>query len=269
MDYSAQFLMRGAGQPYLNPSSMDLEDGQTYFLKNGLIRLQIPGLVRISMGEDPWGWSKVLNEATNTEISQQNSKLEQIFSINTTRSLNVNGTSQTWPCTLKMYNKLDDLSDQGGYNCDIEGFEHTHITTTAGIYLNTYYSRDMLNGRPLDTSSYHSKFHIDRDIKGSASNNITFKTAGGNGPTLELLASQIIGETENPSANIANLNANNKISINSNVILIGAPNGVFTETGKTGVIIGQNTSSLKIESQEIWVTNAPAKNQHGIYARFA
>lgn len=269
MDYSAQFLMRGAGQPYLNPNSIKLEEGQTNILKNGLIRLQIPGLVRISMGEDPWGWSKVLNEATNTEISQQNSKLEQIFSINTIRSLSVNGTSQPWPCTFKMYNKLGDSSDQGGYNCDIEGFEHTHITTTAGIYLNTYYSRDMLNGQPLDTSSYHSKFHIDRDIKGSASNNITFKTAGGNGPTLELLASQIIDGIENPSANIANLNADNKISINSNVILIGAPNGAFTGTGKIGVIIGQNTSSLKIESQEIWVTNASASNQHGIYARFA
>ena len=61
--------MRGAGQPYLNPNSIKLEEGQTNFLKNGLIRLQIPGLVRISMGEDPWGWSKVLNEATNTEIS--------------------------------------------------------------------------------------------------------------------------------------------------------------------------------------------------------
>lgn len=261
--FSTQFVMRG------NKTGEFVTDGENGSIVNkdtseSFIRLQkynnyAGGNARISLGNDPWG-KRDFSSGEKTDQKDYYIELEAIASKNT---VNEDGSviSHGKSGYIKMYNtNTSDNTDTGGFNCDIEGFEHVHINTNqgnpvgGGIYLNAAWGPNS-----DEIYSYHTQFQVTDKIYGTSSNSVSFYSSGIAGPYLQLnpptttvtTNTIVLNARSNGTITIGEGN-NDTLTVNSNTISMGKlDSGSFT------------LNSAKVEFK------ATADNQIGIYARFA
>lgn len=248
--YAAQFLMRGKDYPATSA-------GNSKKIKDGFIRLQLPGKVRFSLGDDPW-----------IQYSRQNDTREYQWDL-TCNYIKTNTGEDEGEIAVASTNSyigsvssyyLDSIdSDQGGFNLDVKDYDHVHIYTAMGVYLGAQYNSS--------TTEYQSRIYMDTGIyMQSYTGSITLNSAGGGGPylalvpglggaapyaTLDARGNSIHIAPSGGTVTIGNGN-NDTLTVNSNTISMGQPgSGSFT------------LHSANVEFKAL------AENQKGIYARFA
>ena len=232
--YDVQFLMRGKGYTASSTNQTVVTDG--------FVRLQIPDKVRFSMGNDPWIF---INKPDDTRDYQWNLSSKYV---DTTTIVDENGTeivsdtSTTYTGSISSYYFDSSDSDLGGLNLDVNDYEHVHIYPKMGVYLGAQYNSK--------TFEYQSRIYMDTGIyMQSYTGSITLNSAGGGGPYLALVPGSASG------TGYATLDARGS-SIN------------IAPSGGTVTIGNGNNDSFTLNSAKVEF-KAEAKNQIGIYARFA
>lgn len=231
--YAAQFLMRGKG--YTATSAEN--SGK---VKDGFIRLQLPGKARFSLGDDPWIHFSRQDDTREYQWDLTSSYTKTNTEEGDSGIAVASTNSYTGSISNYFFNSSD--SDQGGFNLDVNGYDHVHIYTAMGVYLGAQY-----NGK---TFEYQSRIYMDTGIyMQSYTGSITLNSAGGGGPYLALVPGSSSG------TGYATLDARGS-SINI------APSGGAVTIGNG------NNDSFTLNSAKVEF-KAKAENQIGIYARFA
>ena len=251
VDYNEEFLDYNSGSPIVNPAyaAQFLMRGKDYAatsaenskkIKDGFIRLQLPGKARFSLGDDPW-----------IHFSRQDDTREYQWDLTSSYTKTNTGedngeiaiaSTNSYIGSVSSYYFGSSDSDQGGFNLDVKDYDHVHIYTAMGVYLGAQY-----NG---ETFEYQSRIYMDTGIyMQSYTGSITLNSAGGGGPYLALVPG--LGG----AAPYATLDAR------GNSIYI-APSGGAVTVGNG------NNDSFTLNSAKVEF-KAEAKNQIGIYARFA
>lgn len=231
--YAAQFLMRGKGYP-----ATSAENSET--INDGFIRLQLPGKVRFSLGDDPW-----------LQYSRQNDTREYQWDLTCnyikTNTGEDNGeiavaSTNSYTGSVSSYYFDSSDSDQGGFNLDVKDYDHVHIYTAMGVYLGAQYNES--------TTEYQSRIYMDTGIyMQSYTGGITLNSADGGGPYLALVPG--LGGAA-PYATLDARGNSIHIAPSGGAVTIGnGSNDTFT------------VNSAKVEFKAI------PQNQIGIYARFA
>ena len=255
--YSAQFVMRGK-----NLSATSAENAKT--LPDGFIRLQLPGTVRMSLGEDPWSWdSLVTNETDNSKT--------YYFELATKKENKLEIYSDTNP---NLSNQYDDGTKipfyRGGNNFEAQSFEHINLRSSLGICLTA--ATDSKSNKTVTekdgTSSslpyYNSYLQLADNAEITVQNNI-YLYSGGNGstnPTIQLCTNNSL----NNQNGLYLINQGGKITVNAgkDIDITGLNNLNTNITNNINI----KATNYKLETSTVEFT-AEANQQKGIYARFA
>lgn len=255
--YSAQFVMRGK-----NLSATSAENVTT--LPDGFIRLQLPGTVRMSLGEDPWSWdSLVTNETDNSKT--------YYFELATKKENKLEIYSDTNP---NLSNQYDDGTKipfyRGGNNFEAQSFEHINLRSSLGICLTA--ATDSKSNKTVTekdgTSSslpyYNSYLQLADNAEMAVQNNI-YLYSGGNGstnPTIQLCTNN----SSNNQNGLYLINQGGKITVNAgkDIDITGLNNLNTNITNNINI----KATNYKLETSTVEFT-AEANQQKGIYARFA
>lgn len=232
--YDVQFLMRGKGYTASSTNQTIVTDG--------FVRLQIPDKVRFSMGNDPWIFTNKPDDTRDYQWNLSSKYASTPIIVDENGAEIVSDTSTTYTGSVSSYYFDNSDSDLGGLNLDVNDYEHVHIYPKMGVYLGAQYNSK--------TFEYQSRIYMDTGIyMQSYTGSITLNSAGGGGPYLALVPGSVSG------TGYATLDARGS-SIN------------IAPSGGTVTIGNGNNDSFTLNSAKVEF-KATAKNQIGIYARFA